>query len=173
MFDWTAAPRPGERLLDVGCAGGNQHASDLACTVIGLDEDPAVHPTVVGNAQSMPFDTASFDAAASARLAPARPSTAPAALAASAEARHPRRTRRALPRHATRRRRTLRVGILLERSNADPIELPVELPAMVNVCVHCGAGVPSDELRRIGKLTALCPVCNRRTLYYAPHGGDV
>src|SRR5262249_23195407 len=61
MFDWTEAPRTGERLLDVGCAGGNQHASDLACTVIGLDEDAAVHPTVVGNAQQMPFDTASFD----------------------------------------------------------------------------------------------------------------
>ena len=50
---------------------------------------------------------------------------------------------------------------------------PVELPGMVNVCVHCGAGSPAADLHRLGRLTALCPACNRRTLYYRPFGGTI
>ena len=50
---------------------------------------------------------------------------------------------------------------------------PVELPAMINVCVHCGAGSPADNLQRLGRLTALCPACNQRTLYFPPFGGAI
>ena len=42
MFDWTDEPRSGQVLLDVGCASGNDLCRDLDCSIVGLDEDPAV-----------------------------------------------------------------------------------------------------------------------------------
>jgi SAM-dependent methyltransferase len=260
MFDWTDPPRAGQRLLDIGCAGGNPQARDLACTVIGLDEDPAVRPTVVGSAIEMPFDSASFDYVICHHVlehiaAPKRALHEVARVLkpdgglsiAVPDGRglcdgiyrylfegggHVNRFRRPeivelverttslrlvrwrklyssfsylstmLPlldvpppdlqarlrrlRHVPKRairaaHAALYLGSRLfgdglygwafyfERSAGDP----VELPAMVNVCVHCGTGSPSSTLRRLGHFTALCPSCNSRTLYFPPFGGRV
>jgi SAM-dependent methyltransferase len=56
-----------------------------------------------------------------------------------------------------------------DRSKAEPIELP----PMVNVCVHCGEGSPSATLQRLSRFTCLCPGCNRRTLYFPPFANGV
>ena len=266
MFDWTTPPRAGELLLDVGCAGGNQQARDLACTVIGLDEDPAVQPAVLGSACYMPFAAASFDyvvchhvlehvaepkralheiarvlkpggglsvavpdghavcdgvyrylfeggghvnrfrrpeivalveAVTGLRLVRWRKLYSSfsylSTLLPLLEAPPPDLQRRLLAlRHVPRRfMRAVHAALYLgtraidrafhsslalygwalyfERSAAEP----VELPAMVNVCVHCGQGSPAGALRRLGALTRICPGCNRRTLYFAPFGGGV
>ena len=260
MFDYTQPPRAGQRLLDVGCAGGNAQANDLACTVIGLDEDPAVHPTIIGNACQMPLATASFDyvvchhvlehvdqpelalhevsrvlkptgglsvavpdghglcdgiyryhfeggghvnrfrrarivalvqAHTGLRLVRWRKlyssfsylSTVLPLLEAPPPDLQPRLLRlRHLPKRAIRAAhaalyfgsRLLGGGLYgwafyFERSTGDA----VELPSMINVCVHCGAGCPAADLRRLSYLTALCPACNKRTLYYPPKEGTV
>jgi SAM-dependent methyltransferase len=261
MFDWTQPPCAGERLLDVGCAGGNAQASSLDCTVIGLDEDSAVCPTVVGNAQSMPFPAASFDYVVchhvlehvldpvpalrevtrvlkpTGGLSVAVPdghglcdgvyrylfeggghvnrfrrseivslvethtglrlvrwrklyssfsylSTILPLLESPPPDLQPRLLRlRHLPKRAIRAAhaalyfgsRLLGDGLYgwafyFERSAPTT---PTELPAMINVCVHCGAGCPAADLRRLSYLTALCPACNKRTLYYPPKEGTV
>ncbi|HTS66589.1 MAG TPA: class I SAM-dependent methyltransferase [Candidatus Acidoferrales bacterium] len=266
MFDWTSPPRAGQRLLDVGCAGGNQQARDLACTVIGLDEDPAVRPSVLGNAAAMPFPAASFDYVVchhvlehvvqpeSALREVARVLKPDGGLSVAVPngrgvcdgiyrylfegGGHVNRFRRAeiidlverttglglarwrklyssfsylstvlpllespppdLQRRLVRLRhlplRAVRAAhaalylgtrsldrafhsdlalygwaFYFERSTSDP----VELPAMVNVCVHCGAGSPAADLKRLGALTCLCPGCNRRTLYFPPFGSGI
>jgi SAM-dependent methyltransferase len=253
MFDYTDPPRAGQRLLDVGCASGNQQARDLACTVIGLDEDPAARPTVLGRAGDMPFASASFDYVVchhvlehiadpepalrevarvvkpTGGLSVAVPdgyglcdtiyrylfeggghvnrfrrdeiialvqrttglrlvrwrklyssfsylSTMLPLLAAPPPDLQPRLLRlRHVPKRAIRAAHAaLYLGsrvfgdglygwaFYFERTAGTA----VELPAMINVCVHCGQGSPGAEMKRLGRLTALCPGCNRRTLYY-------
>jgi SAM-dependent methyltransferase len=266
VFDWTEPPRVGQRLLDVGCASGNQQARDLVCTVIGLDEDPAVSPTVLGNAAAMPFAAASFDHTVCHHVLEhvAEPGRALREVARVLKPKaglsiavpngrglcdgvyrylfegggHVNRFRREeivamvetntglrlvrwrklyssfsylstvlplaaapqpdlqrrlvilgrLPRRVVRAThaalylgtrawdRALHTELALygwafyfERA----VSAPVELPPMVNVCVHCGAGSPAADLHCLGRLTALCPGCNRRTLYFRPFGGGV
>ena len=47
---------------------------------------------------------------------------------------------------------------------------PQELPAYVNVCLHCGAGHPANGLIRVGRRNWLCPSCGKLTLFFAPFG---
>ena len=46
---------------------------------------------------------------------------------------------------------------------------PLELPALVNVCIHCGAGHPARKLRP-GLFTYRCPLCGTRTPFHRPFG---
>ena len=50
---------------------------------------------------------------------------------------------------------------------------PVELPAMLNVCIHCGAGHPAASFRKTGLRTSVCPSCSQSTLYFRPFGAAV
>jgi len=257
MFDWTSPPRAGQRLLDVGCAGGNQQARSLACTVIGLDEDPAARPTVLGRAGDMPFAAASFDYVVCHHVLEHIADPVPALREVARVLKptgglsvavpdgyglcdtiyrylfegggHVNRFRRGEIVDLVQRNTGLRIvrwrklyssfsylSTMLPLLTAPPPDLQprllrlrhvpkrviraahaalylgsrlagdglygwafyfsgadlpvrtVELPATVNVCVHCGQGSPAAELKRLGRLTALCPGCNRRTLYYPP-----
>jgi SAM-dependent methyltransferase len=273
MFDWLTPPRAGERLLDVGCAGGNSQAADVECMVVGLDEDPGVfvpngsrYARVLGDAKRMPLAAGSFDYVLCHHVLEHIVDPAPALREVARVLKpggglsvavpngrgvcdgvyrylfegggHVNRFRREeivrLVEQATGLRlvrwrklyssfsylstvlpllesppadlqpRLLRLGRLPKRAiRAGHAALyfgtrladrlfgsglalygwafyfdrsggeAVELPPMVNVCVHCGTGVPAAGLQRIGRLTAVCPGCNRRTLYAAPFGNGV
>lgn len=58
-----AAPRPGERALDLGCGAGllvrDLRARGIAAT--GIDRDAALHPPIVGDARALPLSDASLD----------------------------------------------------------------------------------------------------------------
>lgn len=72
-FARFAAPRPGQRALDVGCGPGAlvRRLAALGCSAVGADADPAMlaraHelapalPFTVGNALALPFADESFD----------------------------------------------------------------------------------------------------------------
>jgi SAM-dependent methyltransferase len=52
---------------------------------------------------------------------------------------------------------------------------PVQIPAAVNVCMHCGAGHRSENLAKSRRARFLyrCPACNGLNPYFKPRGSTV
>src|SRR5947207_2870136 len=71
MDEWLAEFGEGERVLDIGSAGGSFPMTLLKCSVISIDEDPGAFAQdasaqsgkyrVLGRAQQLPIASASID----------------------------------------------------------------------------------------------------------------
>lgn len=57
-------------------------------------------------------------------------------------------------------------AMYFERTRA----VPEELPAMINVCRHCGAGHPAAAFIRYSRHRCQCPGCYEKTLFFEPFG---
>src|SRR5437016_10995930 len=72
MYEWLAECAEGNRVLDIGSAGGSFSTAGLNCSIISLDEDPGAFAgsaglrggkrrRVVGRAEQVPIASGSID----------------------------------------------------------------------------------------------------------------